>query len=234
VLNPGNPPEFLNSFIASILHGRIPAGHSDLCLSSPPEEIFSSARKALVYDTAFCSHFPELSDDTVFTFINADTTDDSRLLVVHNCLSVLEMVRAGTQMELKAQLQYLLLSGSRFTLLYPKTRPLINPHFNILTFPVREEPWKPTAEDFRDYLSRLKTFFLERPYMVAAAFSRGGIAWRIAQEVLGLEESIDTLLVTFPDLCSPIGTSRGQYWAHKPDEGEWYYLVGGYEVLTGM
>ena len=230
----GKPPEFLNSFITSILHGRIPAGHSDLCPSSPPEEILSYAHKALVYDTVFCSDFPELSGDTVFTFINADTTNDSRLLVVHGCLSVLEMMRAGTQMGLRAQLEYLVHSGSRFTLLYPTTRPLVNPNFNILTFPVREEPWTPTAEDFRDYLSRLKTFFLERPYMVAAAFSRGGIAWRIAQEVLGLEGSVDTLLVTFPDLCSPVRTSRGKYWAHKPDEGEWYYLVGGYEVLTGM
>lgn len=70
--------------------------------------------------------------------------------------------------------------------------------------------------------------------MVAAALSKGGIAWQIAQEVLGMEGSIDTFLINLPDQCFPVNTSRGRYWVHAPDEGEWFYLVGGYEVLTGL
>jgi hypothetical protein len=70
--------------------------------------------------------------------------------------------------------------------------------------------------------------------MTAAAFSRGGIAWRIAREVLGMEESINMLLSTYPDESCSVSTSRGKCWAHAPLEGEWFYLVGGYEVLTGL
>ena len=227
----GKPPAHLNSFLTSILEGRIPAGHSDLSSTSPPEEMFLPSYRTWIYGTVFLSKFLEFSDNAVFTFIN--TANDSQRLVVHDPLSVLEVVRTGNPPELKAQLQHLLLSGSRFTLLYPKARPLVHPHFNILNFPMRDETWTPDAEDFRAYMSRLKTFFLERPYMAAAAFSCGGIAWRIAQEVLGLEDSIDTLLVTYPDQCCPVNVRQGKYWVHKPDEGEWFYLVGGYEILTG-
>jgi hypothetical protein len=118
--------------------------------------------------------------------------------------------------------------------LYPQTRPLDTTHFSILTFPIRPESWKANVEDYQTYTSRLKTFFLERPYLVAAAFSRGGIAWRIAREVLGIEMSVEAVLGTFPSEGSSVNTNRGVYWFHKVDEGEWFYLVGGYEVLTGL
>ena len=75
---------------------------------------------------------------------------------------------------------------------------------------------------------------LDRPHVTAAAFSRGGIAWRIAVEVLGLEAAIDVVLDTYPDQVAPVSMEgRRTYWYHAPDEGEWFYLVGGYELLTG-
>lgn len=87
-------------------------------------------------------------------------------------------------------------------------------------------------------MSRLKTFFLEHPHVVVAAFSRGGIAWRIAwriaQEVLGVEGSAETILSRYPDQGSSMNTSQGTYWFHEPNEGKWFYLGGGYELLTGL
>ena len=31
-----------------------------------------------------------------------------------------------------------------------------------------------------------------------------------------------------------MNTSCGAYWFHEPDEVEWFYLVGGFELLTGL
>ena len=83
-------------------------------------------------------------------------------------------------------------------------------------------------------MSRLKTLFLERPYVLAAALSWGGIAWRVAQEVLGTEDSIRAVLETYPDQTASVRTNQGTRWFHQLDEGKWFYLVGGYEVLTGL
>jgi hypothetical protein len=44
---------------------------------------------------------------------------------------------------------------------------------------------------------------------------------------------IDTLLDTHPDQCCPVEVNKGLYWCHELNEGEWFYLVGGYEVFTG-
>ena len=93
--------------------------------------------------------------------------------------------------------------------------------------------WRLKTEEFQAYMSRLKTLFLERPYVLAAALSRGGIAWRVAQEVLRTEDSIRAVLETYPDQTASVRTNQGTRWFHQLDEGEWFYLVGGYEVLTG-
>lgn len=227
----GERVEYLNSFISSILATQLPAGHCDLSSDAPSNEVFSPSSKTSIQGTVFWSRFPELLDNMTFTLVSAH--NDFRLLVVHESLSVLQMVRAGTQPQLSAQLRHLLHNGSRFTLLYPHARPLDLPRFNILTFPLRGIHWKASTEDYRAYMSRLKTFFLERPYIVAAAFSRGGIAWRIAREVLGIEGSVDAVLNAHPDQGSSLNTSRGSFLFHELDEGEWFYLVGGYELSTG-
>ena len=225
------PLEHLNSFISSILQGHLPAGHCDLSPTSPLNEAFPLSSRASIRDTVFRSQFLELFEDYGFELVNSP--NDSTLLVVHESLSILQMVRVGTQLQLRAELQYLLHNGSQFTLLYSEIQPSASPHFGVLAFPLRDITWKANADDFRAYMSRLKTFFLERPHVAAAAFSRGGIAWRITREVLGIEGSVDAVLSTHPEHSSPVNTRRGKYWFHQPDEGEWFYLVGGYEMLTG-
>ena len=142
--------------------------------------------------------FLELSDNVVFTLTN--TSDHSQiLLAVHEPFSILQLVRDGTPLNLHDALRHLVRNGSRFTPLYPRTWPLTLPCFNILPFPVRDVGWRPKTEEFQAYMSRLKTLFLKRPYVLAAALSWGGIAWRVAQEVLGTEDSIRAVLETYPD-----------------------------------
>ena len=224
----GEAPKYLNPFLTDILQGRLPAGHCDLSLAFP-DDTFSPSGRKLISDVFFYSQLHELSE--AVTFVDARSP---QLLVVHDSLSVLQMVRAGAHSNLRVGLQYLLHNGSRLTLLYPRTQPPLSHLSNILTFPIRNATWTPNVEDFRAYMSRLKTFFLDRPYISAAAFSRGGIAWRIAREVIGIEGSVEKLLDVYPDQTSRVSTSRGDFWFHEPDEGEWFYLVGGYEILTGL
>jgi hypothetical protein len=220
----------LNSFISSFLQGQQPAGHCDLSFESPPEERFSPSGKTSIYNTVFQSNFPQLSTEPVFTLINVP--NNSQLVVIHDSLSVLQCMRAKNSLQLTTAVHYLLHNGCRFTLLYPHTR---DPSpFGFITFPIRDTDWKPNADDYKAYISRLKTFFLERPHVVAAALSRGGIAWRIAREVLGMDSAVDAILGVYPEVGSSVNTRQGRYWFHEPHEGEWFYLVGGYELLTGL
>jgi hypothetical protein len=224
------PPPHLNSFITHV-QTKCPPDNCDLSPTLPSGDQFPPAGKTAIRDTVFRSNLPELSEDLLFPFVH---TASDILLVVHDPLSVLELVRAGTELQLRDELQYLLHNGSRFTLLYPHPRPLAPSSFNILTFPLYDQNWTPGKDDFGVYMSRLKSFLLERPDVAAAALSRGGIAWRIAREVLGTEGSLDALLKTHPDQSSYVDLSRVPYWFHDPDEGEWFYLVGGYEKSTGL
>ena len=187
--------------------------------------------RSSIQRAVFWSNFPEISERIVYTLV--DSPETPHLIVVHNPLCVLQLVRVGVSLELTAAVRYLVYNGSRFTLLYPRMQAEITPHFNILAFPIRDKDWKANVQDYTVYLSRLKTFFLERPHMVAAAFSRGGIAWRIAREVLGIECGVDGVLSAYPDQQMPLRTRQRTCWFHEPDEGEWFYLVGGYELLTG-
>ena len=227
----GEVVKHLNNFISSTMAREIPNDQCDLSKTSPPDKMFQKTWKRSIHDTVTLSRFPELSEDVAFTFTSTD--NDSRRLVIHDSLTVLEVARAGTAPKLEAQLEYLLLNGSQFTLLYSRTRPSFPPSFNILTFPIRYPSWEGDKEDSQAYMSRLRTLFHERPYIAAAAFSCGGIAWRIAREVLGIEGSLDTLLDTHPDQGSPVIVGGNKLWYHKVHEGEWFYLVGGYEILTG-
>ena len=225
----GRPPRYLNDFITKILQRELPAGHCDLSPTCPPEETFPdrrSIRDTVVFLKTLC-----LSDEGGFVFLN--NQKDSTLLAVHEALSVLQLVRTGTRLELEAVLGFLTQNGCRFTLLYPNALELTPPKFYPFTFPLRHPGWQPDAEDYRAYMSRLVTFFNERPNVVAAALSRGGIAWRIVVEVLGIKGSVEELMDTLPEQRCSVKTSQGTRWCHELDEGEWFYLVGGYEVLTG-
>jgi hypothetical protein len=227
----GETSAHLGQFITSILQGQLPTGHCDLSPDSPSNEKFSTLGRSSIQRAVFWSNFPEISERIVYTL--ADSPETPHLIVVHNPLCVLQLVRVGVSLELTAAVRYLVYNGSRFTLLYPRMQAEITPRFNILAFPIRDKDWKASVQDYTVYLSRLKTFFLERPHMVAAAFSRGGIAWRIAREVLGIECGVDGVLSTYPDQQTPLRMRRRTFWFHEPDEGEWFYLVGGYELLTG-
>ena len=229
--NSGEVVKHLNQFISNTIAREIPNDHCDLSKTSPPNEMFQQTWKWLIHDTVTLSRFPELSEDVAFTFTS--TNNDSWRLVIHDSLTVLEVARAGTAPKLEAQLKYLMLNGSQFTLLYPRTRPSFPPSFNILTFPIQYPSWEGDKEEFQAYMSRLRTLFHEHPYIAAAAFSRGGIAWRIAREVLGIEGSLDTLLNAHPDQGSSVIMGGNKLWYHKVHEGKWFYLVGGYEILTG-
>ena len=221
--------DHLNSFISSIIQGQLPAGHCDLSLHSPPREMFPPATRTSLNNTLFYFNFPELSEDMVFVLVG--TSIVLQAIVIHDSLSALQLFRAGT---VHCAVEFLVNNGCRFTVLHSYTLPpsISPPHF--MTSAIRDQDWKATKEDYAAYMSRLKTFFLERPHMVAAAFSRGGIAWRIAREVLGVEGVSSTILETRPEQASLVDTSRGTYWYHAPYEGEWFYLVGGYELLTGL
>ena len=232
-LEPENSREVvkhLNQFISNIIAREIPNNHCDLSKTSPPNKMFQQTWKRSIHDTMTLSRFPELSKDVAFTFTSTD--NDSWRLVIHNSLTVLEVAWAGTALKLEAQLKYLMLNGSQFMLLYPRTWPSFPPSFNILTFPIRHPSWEGNKEEFQAYMSRLRMLFHERPYIAAAVFSRGGIAWRIAREVLGIEGSLDTLLDAHPNQGSSVIMGGNKLWYHKDHKGKWFYLVGGYEILT--
>jgi hypothetical protein len=82
-------------------------------------------------------------------------------------------------------------------------------------------------------MSRLKGFLMDRPHVAAAALARGGIAWRITREVLGLDIDLIINGATFTGQAVPIQVMDSTQWCHAVDEQEWYYLVGGYKILTG-
>ena len=191
----GTIPKHLNSFISSILQGQLPIGHCDLSPQSPPNERLPSPTRTLICNTVFWSNLPELSAEVLFIF----NSNDPQLLVVHDALSVIQLARAGITLQLVTTLKYLLHNGSRFTLLHPITQTPRAPPFSIITLPIRNKDWKAALEDYRVYTSRLRTFLLERPHVVVAAFSCGGIAWRIAQEVLGIDHSIEAVLGVVPE-----------------------------------
>jgi len=142
--NSQRQPEHLNSFITSIIQEQLPTGHCDLCPTSPPNETFPG--KALIHDAVFRSNFPDLADGAVFILENS--FNESPLLAVHEPLSILQMVRAGTLLQLRTALQYLVTNGSRFTALYPEARSSSCQQFNLLPNPMRGVGWKPDSEDF--------------------------------------------------------------------------------------
>jgi hypothetical protein len=178
----------------------------------------------------FWSSLPELSAEVVFVI----NSHEPRILVIYDALSVIQLARAENSFQLTTALEYLLQNGSRFTLLHPTPQTPNRSQLSIITLPIRNKDWKATLEDYRVYMSRLRTFLLERPHIVVAAFSRGGIAWRIALEVLGIESSLKAVLGIVPERGPPVVTSRGTYRYHEPDDVEWFYLVGGFELLTGL
>ena len=82
-------------------------------------------------------------------------------------------------------------------------------------------------------MTRLRTFLTESPYVAAAALTRGGIGWRITREELGLDINIVPNSTVFKERAATINVTDSRRWYHDVDESEWFFLVGGYDILSG-
>lgn len=219
---------YLNDFISAILQQWLPDGYCDFSPNAPDNERFPVSTPS-VADRMLLVNAPGFGD-AVFLF----APRDNRLnVLIQDPLTVAEMVRMEVQTGLAPVIDYLLRNGSRFALLAERTVPMDVTNFRIITFSARPRDWVANADDYRVYMSRLKTFLTDRPYVAAAALSRGGIAWRIVREVLGLD--IDLILngATFEGQATAINLNDSIWWCHAVDNHEWFFLVGGYDILTG-
>ena len=222
--------DHLADFNFAILRGHLPDGHCDLSENSPDNEIFPFSSPGLV-DRVVPVMVPDLGDSCYFML---ELGDHQFKLLIHDVLTVAEMGREQVQPEPAPVVDYLLHNGSRFTVLTGQTEYMDAKSLHILSFPLRPTGWTATAQDYHHYMSTLKLVLRDRPYIAAAALARGGIAWRITREVLGLD--IDLVLngPTFTGMATPVQVLGSTQWCHSVDEHEWYYLVGGYCILTGL
>ena len=222
--------EYLADFNFAILQGRLPEGHSDFSEHSPDNERFPLSTPGLI-DAIVPVGVPDLGDSVYFLF---EPSDYHLKFLIHDPLTVAEMGRMKIQPEPAPVVDYLLRNGSRFTVLSSQTKNMDADRLHILSFPSRPTGWVATADDYHHYMSTLKVVLTDRPYVAAAALARGGIAWRITREVLGLD--IDLILngPTFTGMAASVQLPESTQWLHVVDEQEWYYLVGGYCILTGL
>ena len=221
--------EHLADFNVAILQGRLPDGHSDFSENSPDNERFSPSTPGLI-DRIVPVKVPNLGDGRCFLF---EPNNYHVKVLILDPLTVAEMGRVQVQPEPAPVVDYLLRNGSKFVILTGQTENMDADRLHILSFPTRPMGWVATASDYHHYVSTLKLVLTDRPYLAAAALARGGIAWRITREVLGLD--IDLVLngPTFTGMATPVQVLESTQWRHEVDEQEWYYLVGGYCVLTG-
>lgn len=220
---------YIKQFVTRILQGQLPDGHCDLTPDSPDNERFPLSAWGTV-DRILEVVVPDLGDTVVYAYT---PRDDRNKILIHDILTVIELGRMKVQTNRASIIDYLLRSGSRFTVLSERTEQVDTTDVHVLTSPTRPEHWKGDADDYRAYMSRLGTFFAQRPRVAAAALAQGGIAWRLAVEVLGLD--IDLVLngAVFTGESSAIAVANFPQWCHDVDEGEWFFLVGGYDILTG-
>jgi len=225
-----NRLEDLAGFISIILQRRLPGGHCDFSADSPDNERFAPPTGGVINHITPVS-VPELGN-ALFYMLNPP---DGRIrLLVHDPLTIAEMGRMQVQLGSAPVIDYLLRNGSKFTVLAGQTEDIDPTNLHILPFSARPQGWVATVTDFHFYMSMLRLLFRDRPYVAAAALARGGIAWRITREVLGLD--IDLILngPVFTDMARSAEVLGSTQWSHAVDEGEWYYLVGGYCILTGL
>lgn len=222
--------DHLADFNFTIIQRRLPDGHCDLSENSPDNECFQFLTPGLV-DRIVPVRVPDLGDGRYFLF---GPSNYHVKIIIHDPLTVAEMGRVQIQPEPVPVVDYLLRNGSRFTVLTSQTENMDADRLHILSFPVHPMGWVATTGDYHHYMLTLKLVLMARPYVAAAALARGGIAWRITREVLGLD--IDLVLngPTFTEMATPVQVLESTQWRHSVDEQEWYYLVGGYTILTGL
>ena len=227
---PDDGLHYLNHFISSILKRQLPDVHCDLSSQAPENEAFSTSTWGVV-DQISKVMLPELGD-AMYMFIPPHDNQSTTNLLIHDPLTVVELGRMKVQPDLPTIVDHLLRSGSQFTLLSQQTEHLES--INLLTFPIRPERWTADTIDYQRYTSMLRTFLMDRPYVAAAALARGGIVWRIVREVLGLD--IDLVLhgTVFTAKSMAVEVSGSNWWCHRVSEDEWFFLVGGYDIYTGL
>jgi len=225
-----NRLEHLANFNSATLQGRLPDGQSDFSEHSPDNERFPFSTPGLI-DHITPVKVPDLGVGLYFLF---EPSNYHVRFLIHNPLTVAELGRVQIQPEPAPVVDYLLCNGSQFTVLTSQTENVDADRLHILSFPAHPVGWIATAGDYNHYMSTLKLVLTDRPYVAAAALARGGIAWWITWEVLGL--NIDLVLngPTFTGMATPVQTLESTQWRHAVDEQEWYYLVGGYCILTGL
>ena len=218
----------LSHFITSVLRGQLPDGHCDLTPTSPDNERFSSSSWGVI-DRILRVTVPDLGG----ALFACTPRDNRNKILIHDPLMIIEMGCMKVQTYWASIVDYLLHNGSQFTVLSEETEDVDTRNVHILTFPVRPLSWHADQEDYRIYMSRLKTFLTQRPHVAASALTRGGIAWRLTREVLGID--IDLVLngPFFKGQASAVNVADFPQWRHDVDEGEWFFLVGGYDISTG-
>ena len=218
----------INPFVTRILQGQLPDGHCDLTPDSPDNERFPLSAWGTV-DRILEVVVPNL-EGVVYAY---SPRDNRNRVLIHDLLTVIELGRMKVQTNRASIIDYLLRGGFQFTVLSERTEPVDTTNVHILTFPVRPERWVGDVEDYRAYMSRLETFFAQRPRVAAAALAQGGIAWRLAVEVLGLDIDLVLNSTVFTEEASAVNVAGFSQWCHDVDEWEWFFLVGGYDILTG-
>jgi len=220
---------YAGSFITSVLGGQLPDGHCDLTPTSPDNEQFSSSQWGVI-DRVSRVTVPDNLGGALFA---CTPRDNRNKILIHNPLTVIEMGRMKVQTYRTSIVDYLLRNGSQFTILSEEPQDMDTSNVHILTFPVRPMSWVADVQDYQIYMSRLKTFLTQRPHVAAAALTRGGIAWQLTQEVLGID--IDLVLngPVFKGQALAVDIADFPQWCHDVDEGDWFFLVGGYDILTG-
>jgi hypothetical protein len=221
--------DHLPAFISAILQGHLPKGHCDLSEDSPDDNRFPSSNWGVI-DHIEPFREQSLSRHVLFMF---EPRDGRVKILIHDPLTIAEMGRMRVQTESAHVIDYLLRNGSRFTVLAGRTEQVHPSNLPTLSFSLRLSSWVADVEDYSLYMSRLKGFLMDRPHVAAAALARGGIAWRITREVLGLDIDLIINGATFTGQAVPIQVMGSTQWCHAVDEQEWYYLVGGYKILTG-
>ena len=178
---------------------------------------------------------PGKGEDVLQVFVYSSPVGQK--ILIYDVLTVLEMCRTLRPKDMEDHVcvvDFLLRNGSRFAILAETIRYFSQSKAGFLTFPVRPEGWEATIEDYRNYMSWLKIFLDQRPHVVVAALARGGIAWRLVRHVLGLQIDLVLDCPVFAEQSESAVVGGISYWYQEPDEGEWFFLVGGYQYLTGL
>ena len=122
---------YINQFVTSILQGRLPDGHCDLTSDSPDNERFPLSAWGTV-DWIVEVVVPDLGV-TVYAYTPHDNRNK---ILIHNLLTVIELGWMKVRTNRADIINYLLRSGSGFTILSEQTEQVDMNNVHMLTFPI--------------------------------------------------------------------------------------------------